>query len=209
MRKLIVASATLGLAVACTSKSGNDLPPPSEFDPAESARIAKEIEATVQAEVDSSLTLRLWAMDSLIISPVAMDIDDRGRLFYTTTERQKNSEFDIRGHRDWEIRSIALKTVADRRAFLREELSPENSHRNNWLADLNGDGSHDWRDLTIQKERVYRVEDVSGDGVADRSQLIVHDFHDEVTDVAAGVFADGDDLYLTVAPDLWHLRDID
>ncbi|MDZ7647593.1 MAG: hypothetical protein U5K54_10705 [Cytophagales bacterium] len=37
-------------------------------------------------------------------------------------------------------------------------LSPENSNKNLWLADLNGDGSHDWKDLTIEKEHVYRVE---------------------------------------------------
>ncbi len=209
MRKLVIAATAMALAAACTSKSRVELPPAKEFDPNESARIAAEIEALVQADVDSTLTLRLWAMDSLVISPVAMDIDDHGRLFYTTTERQNNSEFDIRGHRDWEIPSISFKTVEDRRAFLREELAPENSDRNTWLADLNGDGSHDWRDLTVEKERVYRVEDVSGDGVADRSQLIVHDFHDEVTDVTGGVFADGDDLYLAVAPDLWRLTDTD
>ncbi len=209
MRKLALAAGLLAIAFACKNKAANNLPPATEFDPAESARIAKDIESTVQAEVDGTLSLSLWAMDSLIISPVAMDIDDHGRLFYTTTERQKNSEFDIRGHRDWEIPSIAFQTVEDRRAFLREELSPENSLRNTWLADLNGDGSHDWRDLTVQKERVYRVEDISGDGIADRSQLIVHDFHEEITDVTAGIFADGDDLYLNVAPDLWHLTDTD
>ncbi len=183
------------------------MPPAKELDPAQAALLAAEIEQRVKAEVDSGLTLKLWAVDSLVISPIAIDIDDLGRLFYTTTDRQKNSEFDIRGHRDWEIPSISMKTVEDRRNFLRSELAPENSARNTWLADLNGDGSHDWRDLTIQKEKVYRVEDVSGDGIADRSQLVVDDFHDEVTDVAGGVFADGDDLYVTVAPDLWRLTD--
>src|SRR3546814_647978 len=181
--------------------------PAKEMDPTQTAELAATIEKQVSAELDSGLTLKLWGIDSLVISPIAIDIDDHGRLFYTTTDRQKNSEFDIRGHRDWEIPSISFKTVEDRRAFLREELSPENSARNTWLADLNGDGSHDWRDLTIEKEKVYRVEDISGDGVADRSQLVVDDFHEEITDVAGGVFADGDDLYLAVAPDLWRLTD--
>ncbi len=181
--------------------------PVKEMDPARTAELAATIERQINAELDSGLTLKLWGIDSLIISPIAIDVDDRGRLYYTTTDRQKNSEFDIRGHRDWEIPSIQLQTVEDRRAFLREELSPENSARNTWLADLNGDGSHDWRDLTVEREKVYRVEDLSGDGVADRAQLIVDDFHEEVTDVAGGVFADGDDLYIAVAPDLWRLTD--
>src|SRR3712207_8236774 len=52
---------------------------------------------------------------------------------------------------------------------------------------INQDGSHDWRDLAVQKEHVYRVEDTDGDGVADFSQRVVEDFNDEVTDVAHGV----------------------
>src|SRR4030095_12094676 len=124
------------------------------------------------------------------------------KIYYCTTNRQKNSEFDIRGHKDWEIPSIQLQTVEDKRAFLHQELSPENSKRNLWLTDVNGDSSHDWKDMTVEKENVFRLEDVSGDGVADLSQLVVDDFHDEVTDVAGGVLINGDDLFVAVAPDL-------
>jgi hypothetical protein len=31
-----------------------------------------------------------------------------------------------------------------------------------WLPDVNGDSSRDWRDLAIEKEFVYRVEDING-----------------------------------------------
>lgn len=61
--------------------------------------------------------------------------------------------------------------------------------------------------MTIEKEQVFRLEDTNGDGVADLSKLVVEDFHDEVTDVMGGVLSDGNDLYVTVAPDLWRLRD--
>src|SRR5690606_29165150 len=205
MNRTAIAMVAAALFWGCGNKK-NALPA-KEMDPTRAAELAETIGNQINAELDSGLTLKLWGVDSLIISPIAIDVDDHGRLFYTTTDRQKHSEFDIRGHRDWEIPSIGLQTVEDRRAFLREELSPENSARNTWLADLNGDGSHDWRDLTVEKEKVYRVEDTDGDGIADRSQLIVHDFHEEVTDVAGGVFADGDDLYVAVAPDLWRMTD--
>ncbi|MVT43406.1 c-type cytochrome [Chitinophaga oryziterrae] len=171
------------------------------------AHLADSIGSMVKPELADNLSLTLWGIDSLVISPIAIDIDDQGRVYYTTTDRQKHSEFDIRGHRDWEIPSISLQTVEDRRAFLHKELSPENSKKNEWLADLNGDSSHDWRDLTVEKEHVYRLDDISGDGVADQSQLVVDDFHDEVTDVAGGVLSQGDDLYVAVAPDLWRIRD--
>src|ERR1044072_8732551 len=180
-----------------------------QMDTAKTAHLADSIGSKVKPELAPGLSLQLWGIDSLVISPIAIDIDDQGKLYYTTTNRQKHSEFDIRGHRDWEIPSISLQTVEDRRAFLHKELSPENSKKNLWLDDLNGDSSHDWRDLTIEKEHVYRMEDVSGDGVADLSQLVVDDFHDEVTDVAGGVLSEGDDLYVAVAPDLWRMKDKD
>ncbi len=177
--------------------------------PEKAAQLAKAIEATVTPKLAEGLTLRLWGVDSLVADPIAIDIDDAGRLYYTRTNRQKNSEFDIRSHQDWEIESNRLQTIEDKRAFLRRVLSPENSRKNEWLKDLNGDGSHDWRDMTVEKENIYRIEDTSGDGVADLSQLVVDDFHDEVTDVAGGVLANGNDLYVAVAPDLWRMRDKD
>lgn len=177
--------------------------------PAEAVARAKAIEAGENPILDAGLSMNVWGVDSLIADPIAIDIDDKGRLFYTRTNRQKSSEFDIRGHQDWEIPSISLRTVADRRAFLRKTLAPNLSAQNTWLPDINQDGSHDWRDLTVQKEHVYRVEDTDNDGVADFRQLVVEDFNDEVTDVAHGVLAHNDELYVTVAPDMWKLQDKD
>ncbi|RDV15395.1 heme-binding protein [Pontibacter diazotrophicus] len=178
-----------------------------QMAPEEAAEMARSIEALVTPELADGLTLRLWGVDSLVADPISIDIDDQGRLYYARTNRQKNSEFDIRGHQDWEIESIQLQTVEEKRAFLRRVLSPENSKKNEWLADLNKDGSHDWRDMTVEKEHIYRIEDTSGDGVADRSQLVVEDFHEEVTDVAGAVMSYGDDLFVGVAPDLWRMQD--
>ncbi len=178
-----------------------------QMDPATAASIAKSIEATVTPQLAEGLTLKLWGNDSLVADPVAIDIDDQGRIYYTRTNRQKDSEFDIRGHQDWEIESIKLQNIEEKRAFLHRVLSPENSKKNEWLADLNGDGSHDWKDLTVQKEHVYRVEDTSGDGVADKSQLVVEDFHDEVTDAMGGILKYGNDLFVDIGPDMWRIQE--
>ena len=126
-----------------------------QIDPAVTARFADSVGGIVKPQLAEGLTASLWGIDSLVKSPIAIDIDDQGRLYYTTTDRQKNSEFDIRGHRDWEIPSISLQTVEDRRKFLHTEFSPENSYKNKWLKDLNGDSSHDWQDLTVEKEYVF------------------------------------------------------
>jgi quinoprotein glucose dehydrogenase len=179
-----------------------------QIDPKKAAAMAAVIDTSVKAQMgDSSLALSVWGIDSLVISPIAIDIDDDGNLYYTTTNRQDNSEFDIRGHQDWEIPSQALQTIEDKRNFLRTTLSPENSAKNTWLADLNGDSSHDWRDMTLEKENIYRLKDTDGDGIADQSQLVVDDFHDEVTDVAGGVLKTKEDLFVAVGPDLWRMKD--
>ncbi|WP_373513478.1 hypothetical protein, partial [Persicitalea sp.] len=60
---------------------------------------AKEIKESVSLTVADGLKLDLWASDSLAPDPIAMSIDDKGRVYLTRTNRQKNSEFDIRGHR--------------------------------------------------------------------------------------------------------------
>ncbi len=170
-------------------------------------KLAGSIESSVTPQISEGLTLKIWGIDSLVADPVSIDIDDQGRIYYTRTNRQKNSEFDIRGHQDWEIGSIQLTNIEEKRAFLHKVLAPENSDKNKWLADLNGDGSHDWRDMTIEKEHVYRVEDTDGDGLADQSQLVVEDFHDEVTDAAGGVLKHGDDLFVGIGPDLWRIKE--
>lgn len=177
------------------------------MDSAALVQQAAAIEALVSPQLAEGLSLRIWGVDSMVADPISINIDDLGRLYYARTNRQKNSEFDIRGHQDWEIGSIQLQTVEDKRAFLHKVLSPEKSEENTWLPDLNGDGSHDWRDMTVQKEHIYRLEDVSGNGLADRSQLVVEDFHDEVTDVAGAVLAWDDELFVGVGPDMWRIQD--
>src|SRR5690554_5148746 len=178
-----------------------------QMEAKEVADLAATIEGLVQPEIAEGLSLKLWAVDSLLADPISIQVDDQGRLFYTRTNRQKNSEFDIRGHQDWEIESISLQTIEEKRAFLHKTLSPENSDKNEWLTDVNGDGSRDWQDMTVEMEHVYRLEDKDGDGLADFTQLMVEDFKDEVTDIAGGVLYHDNSLYVAVGPDLWRMKD--
>jgi quinoprotein glucose dehydrogenase len=161
----------------------------------------------VSVQVGAGLELSLWAPEKLIADPTGIAFDERGRMFVTRTARTNRDEVDIRAHSDWMVPSIAFKDVEDKRAFYQRVLAPENSAKNEWLIDWNKDGSRDWRDLAVHKEGVYRVEDTNGDGIADLSQHILEDFNDLVTDVAHGVLAYKNDLYLTISPDLWRLRD--
>lgn len=167
----------------------------------------RETKEKTAIQVADGLKIDLWATDSLVADPIGIHVDEQGNVYYNRTNRTKTAEFDIRGHRNWMTQSISWRTVEDRRKFIRETFAPEKSAENNWLKDHNQDGSHDWRDLTVHKEEVWRVTDTDGDGIADKSVMVINDFNDEITDVAHGVLVRDKDAFITVAPDLWKLED--
>ncbi|MCK0144292.1 HEAT repeat domain-containing protein [Arenibacter sp. F26102] len=169
----------------------------------------KEIRESVPAQVAEGLTLTLWASDSLAPDPVAMSVDDEGNIYLTRTNRQKNSEFDIRGFRHWMTPSIALQSVEDRKNFLHETFATEKSEENEWLKDLNKDSIHDWRDLTVQKEEIWKLEDQNASGYANVATRIVNDFHEEISDVAGALLVRKNDMFVGIAPDMWRITDED
>ena len=198
----------LSLMFACTS-TPVETPLVIKEDPTTGLKVAKETRENVSVQLAEGLSLSLWASDSLAPDPIAMSIDDEGRVYLTRTNRQKNSEFDIRGHEDWMTPSIALQTVEDRRAFLKLIFVPEKSKENEWLKDLNKDSVHDWHDLGVEQDEVWRLEDKSGDGFADISTRIVHDFNDEINDVAGALLVRKNDMFIGIGPDMWRLEDKD
>jgi len=175
--------------------------------PEEAARLAAEANSSATGIPAPGFALSLWASEPLVANPAGLAIDNLGRIYFTNTTRTGTAEFDIRNHPDWMIASINFRTVEDRRSFLRRELDPSRSEINTFLQDFNQDGVRDWRDLTVHRERIYRIEDTDGDGLADLSSLLIADFHDEHTDTGLSVLPLGDDVYFAAAPDLWRLRD--
>lgn len=190
-----------------TSCSSQPEPEIISVDENEASERAKSIRGEVSVELADSLNLSLWASEELLGDPIGLDITNTGEAFVSITNRRSSSKPDIRAHQDWNIESLSWNTVEERSDFLTQKLSPENSEHNEWLEDLNGDGSNDWKDLTVDKEEIYRILDRSGDGIADHSQLYLRDFHDRVTDVAGTVLFNNGDVFVGVAPDLWRTSD--
>jgi len=201
----------LGLLIVCSCQKEPSKPTETpltiQLDSAYLNQKIAEANSLGAVQLAEGLQLQLWAPDTLAPDPIAMDIDAQGRIYFTRTNRQKNSEFDIRGYRDWMTASIGFETVTDRKAFLHKTFAPEKSETNEWLSDLNNDGSHDWKDLAVEEEEVWRLEDTNNDGFAEKATRVVHDFHSEVTDVANALLTDGDNLYVGVAPDMWRMED--
>lgn len=174
----------------------------------EAEEYAAKTYSDISIEVADDFNVSMWASEKLLSDAVSLDIDDQGRGYVTVTERRRNSELDIRGHSDWMVESIGLETAEDKLEFIHRKLAPENSNQNEWLPDFNGDGSHDYRDLRVKKESAFRLEDLTGNGHANRSVEIVRDFHNENSELASAILYHEGDLFLGVAPDLWRIQNI-
>ncbi|MEX0771325.1 MAG: HEAT repeat domain-containing protein [Balneolaceae bacterium] len=202
---LILIAGTMGFA-GC-----QEAPPEPEIitlSDEETEQDAAQIEEEVSVTLPEGLDVSLWASEKLLGDPIALDMDHQGRALITKTNRSRNSEFDIRDvDPGWYQETIKFQSVEDRRDFLHRVLTPERSDENTFVPDNNEDGIHDWRDLTVLKEEVWRIEDTSGNNRANRSQLFTKDFHDEVTDVAGAVLYHEGEVFVGVGPDMWRLRD--
>ncbi|CAG2533337.1 putative membrane-bound dehydrogenase domain-containing protein [Maribacter dokdonensis] len=199
--------ALLFFSISCINKKPVEIPLTIQQDSTELIEMAKIARETITAEVADGLELSLWASDSLAPDPIALDIDNEGNVYITRTNRAKNSEFDIRGHRDWMTESISLESVEDRRAFLHKTFAPELSKENEWLPDLNNDSIHDWQDLTVEQDEIWMLQDTDNDGIADISTQIMNDFSDEINDVAGALLVRDNDVFVGIGPGMYRLTD--
>jgi quinoprotein glucose dehydrogenase len=166
--------------------------------------------ASVATAEPAKLVATKWSGTLNLADPVACSVDDHGRVFVTETTRRKVADLDIREHADWIIADQKIQHIDDKIAFYHDVLAPGKLKGSSGsLIDQNKDGSVDWHDLTVPKERVWRVADTDGDGVADEKLLFSEGYNTEASGIAAGVLAFDGSVYLTVAPDLWSLEDLD
>jgi putative membrane-bound dehydrogenase-like protein len=212
-RSLLVANGVAVLLCPLTLIGGQSanptrpLPRSVQLTKADAARLAEDARNGVKVEMPPGLELKLWASDELIVDPVALEFDENGILYATSTSRN-NMPLDIRDHPTWVPTVHTLRSVSDLLDFYRKELAPERSAQNPWLPDLNQDGSHDLRDLVEVKERIYRIQDTDGDGIADSSRIIIEGFNDDPTyDVAGGLLYNQGDILIGIAPGVWRLKD--
>ncbi len=157
-----------------------------------------------------SLEFTKWTPDFQVPDPVAISFDGQGRAYVTQTQRRKANDLDIRNNRDWITNDLGFQSPDDKRAFYHQQFTPENSMANKKrVEDFNKDGKHDLEDLKALTERILLIEDTDGDGFADKSSTYAEDFTDEIAGIAAGVLHHDGDVYTTIVPDVWKLRDTD
>lgn len=157
-----------------------------------------------------SLIFSKWTRDFQVPDPVAISFDDKGRAYVTQTQRRKANDLDIRNNRDWIPNDLSFTSPGDKRAFYQKVFTAENSSENKRrVKDYNKDGRHDILDLQALTERIHLIEDTDGDGLADKTSIYAENFHDQIAGIAAGILHHDGDVYTTIVPDVWKLRDTD
>ncbi len=131
----------------------------------------------------------LWAAEPMLANPVAIDFDERGRLFVSETYRYRTSVLDIRGYMGMLEQDMALRTV-DERLKLNHDVF----------------GEAGAKQLALEGEVVRLVEDTNGDGVADKSSVYADGFNTGLDGIASGVLARHGKVWFTNIPSLWLLE---
>ncbi|WP_145197974.1 DUF7133 domain-containing protein [Planctomycetes bacterium Poly30] len=166
-----------------------------ETAPVELASEARE--ALKRFRIPEGFRAELFASEPLLAHPVAFCFDVFGRAYVAETFRHHKGVTDIREHMDWLEDDLAIKTVEDRVAMFRKHEGDEG------LA----------RGYAVETERVSRIVDRDGDGVADATDVFTADLTDPAVGIGAGVLArplDGSgatEVWFTCIPDVWRLMD--
>lgn len=148
--------------------------------------------------IPEGFSVSLFAAEPLMAHPVAFTIDALGRMFVAETFRHSMGVTDIRGHMDWLEDDLAIRTVEDRVAMFRRHETPE-------VFD---------EVYATASERVTRLVDTDGDGVADQSTVFADGFDEPAAGIGAGLLSrplpdGGTELWFTCIPSLWRLLDAD
>jgi quinoprotein glucose dehydrogenase len=166
--------------------------PPEVYTPDVKPASEEGRRAIARFRAPQGLKVELFAAEPLLANPVAFWIDERNRFYVAETFRHGRGVTDTRGHMNWLDDDLASRTVADRVEMYRRFLSPE-----------------EFASFGTEHERIRRVVDRDGDGVAETATVFADGFRDPAVGIGAGLLARGDTVWYTNIPDLWKLRDTD
>lgn len=145
-------------------------------------------------KVPTGMKVELFAAEPQLYSPVAIGLDERGRVFVAEEFRFNRGTEENRTRPFFLEDDLQIKTLDDRLAMYRKYADKF-------------EGGMDW--FRKYTDQVRLLEDADGDGRADKSTVFAGGLNDTLDGLAAGVIARDGDVYLTNIPHLWRLRDED
>ena len=138
------------------------------------------LQSVRKLRVPKGLKVELFAAEPQFVNPVALSIDDRGRLYVAETHRRHSAVLEVWDRRDWLDGDLAARTVEDRVALYRKNLGA--------AADK----------LSAYSERIRVIH-------GSISETFAEGFNDLADGLGSSVLARGSDVWYTCAPNLWHL----
>ena len=131
-----------------------------------------------------------WASYPHVENPASLDIDPKGRVFVAEANRFKFGVQDLRGARYMIARDFQSKTLEDRMKLYQ---------------DFSDKIPMEW--YTSVPERILRLQDRDGNGVADERTVYSDDFNETLDGIGFSILAESDALYFTCIPALRKLTD--
>ncbi len=155
---------------------------------------AAATQAMATFRMPKGLTAQLFAAEPQIGNPVAISVDEQGRIFVAEEYRFNRGTEENRTRPFLLEDDLQLQTVEDRLAMYQKFAGKF-------------EGGMDW--FTKAADQVRLLEDRDGDGRADVDKIFAGGFNGPLDGLAAGVMATSGDVYFTCIPNLWLLRDTD
>lgn len=143
--------------------------------------------------IPDGMKVELFAAEPQLSGPVALCLDERGRV-YVAEEYRFN-----RGTEENRTRPFLLE-VDLQIDSLEQRLAAFEKHKDQF------EGGMEW--FTKVSDQIRLLEDTDGDGRADKSSVFAK-FNEPLDGLAAGVIARDGDVYVTCIPHLWLMRDED
>jgi len=159
--------------------------------------IRREYESKAQLRIKNfsrpkDLAIDLWADESQTKNPSAITFDSKGRMYVCEINRWRKGVDDIRHRPYMMFEDILIQSSADR-------LKMFENHVDKFPMD--------W--YTAESDQIRLLEDVSGNGRADKSTVFAGGFNDPLDGPGIGVIERDGKVYYTNIPHLWMLEDTD
>src|SRR4051812_20058840 len=172
-------------------------PPPATPIPDLADGTAAALQNMKSFRVPPGLKVELFAAEPKLASPVAISVDEKGRVFVAEEYRLGQGAAENRNNPAFAFSffledDLQIRTLDDRLAAYRK-----------WAHKIPGGMDY----FTKHSDQVRLVEDTDGDGRADKSTVFARGFNAPLDGLAAGVLARDADVYFTCIPNLWRLRD--
>jgi len=144
--------------------------------------------------ISKDLKIERFADLSQLADPVALCLDEQGRVLVAETGRMGQGVEENRRGDTWLNDDLALKRVENRL---------EMYHK--WADQFSGGLAY----FTKHADQVRVLEDTDHDGQADQSTLLEDRFSGPLDGIGSGVLAFRGDLYYACVPNLYRFRDVD